>query len=55
MSSLTNNTPNVLARLKYYPPSGGSAYSDRRSFYASGSADEYMEYIDRIILFLLDH
>jgi hypothetical protein len=47
MSSAVNETPNVLVRLKYYPSGGGGAYSDRRSFYTSGGADDYMKYIEK--------
>lgn len=48
MSNGTTETPNVMVRLKYYPPGGGNgAYSGRRSFYASGDADDYMKYIEK--------
>ena len=47
MSNTKNDTPNIVVRLKYYSPSGSSTYSNRRSFYASTTADDYMKYIDR--------
>ena len=48
MDNGIKETPNVLVRLKYYPPGGGNAgYSGRRAFYASANSDDYMKYIDR--------
>jgi len=47
MNNTVNETPNVLVRLKYYPQGNGGGYSGRRSFYASGGADDYMKYIEK--------
>jgi len=45
---ISQETPNIMVRVKYYPSGGGDGtYSGRRSFYASGGADDYMKYIDK--------
>jgi hypothetical protein len=46
-----DEAPNIVMMLKYYPAaSNNKQFADRRAYYSSSTADDYMGYVDKGVL-----